>query len=337
MTDAHVVQGAVQVKVVVTAAGSLKPNDPGRSTTRTLDARILGIDRDSDLGLLRIEAEGLPFLQFGNSDALRQGDLVLAIGSPLGLHNSVSMGVVSAPARAVNDDNPILYIQTDASINPGNSGGALVDARGLLIGLNTFIVSQSGGNEGIGFAIPSNVVRNVYEQLRRKGKVSRGSVGLFVQNISPLIAKGLTLALEHGVVIADVRPEGPADHAGLKRRDIVLSINGTRIDTAREFGDAISRRQGGEKITFVIQRGDSRFSVAVEVAEQPTPWDPLAALASPEKNLVPRLGILCIEIDKQVAEMLPDLRRSYGLIVAAKSSEGPGQLIDLQPGDVIHQ
>ena len=176
ITNAHVIQGAINLKVLPQS-----PRPPGAEPRQILrplpvDARVLGIDRESDLALLKIDAKNLPVLPFGDSDKLRQGDLVLAIGSPLGLRNSVSMGVVSAAGRAISDDNPILYIQTDASINPGNSGGALVDHDGFLVGVNSFIVTQSGGNEGIGFAIPSNVVRNVYRQLKQKGRVSRGSV-----------------------------------------------------------------------------------------------------------------------------------------------------------------
>src|SRR5579863_2743906 len=169
MTNAHVVYGAVNVKVLLAAPSANTPDPQQTRPARTLDARILGIDRDSDLALLRIEVNGLSSLRFADSDTVHQGDLVLAIGSPLGLRNSLSMGVVSNPARPASEENPILYIQTDASINPGNSGGALVDTEGNLIGLSTFILSQSGGNEGIGFAIPSNVVRSVYHQLRQKG------------------------------------------------------------------------------------------------------------------------------------------------------------------------
>lgn len=211
-----------------------------------------------------------------------------------------------------------------------------MDTRGLLIGLNTFIVSSSGGNQGLGFAIPSNVVRNVYEQLRHKGKVSRGSVGLFVQDITPVLAKGLGLQFQEGVVIADVEPNGPGDIAGLKRRDIILTLNTHAVETARQFEDDIYRRQGGEKISLVIQRAGQRLTVSTDVKQQAAPWDPLASLASPEKNLIPRLGILCIEIDKDVAQLLPDLRRSYGIIVAAKASQGQAQFVDLQPGDIIH-
>lgn len=338
MTNSHVVQGAVRVQVLIPSrpspAGS--PDDAPPAHTRSLDARIVGVDAESDLALIRVDEAGLPTLRFGDSDAIHQGDLVFAIGSPMGLRNSVSMGVVAAAARAVSDDNPILYIQTDASINPGNSGGALVDTRGRLVGLNTFIVSRSGGSEGIGFAIPSNVVRSVYEQLKQKGRVSRGSVGLFVQDNGAVMAKGLSLATERGVVIADVEPAGPAEAAGLKRRDVILTLNSRGLENARQFRDDIYRRRGGEKVTIEIQRGSDRLTFRLTVKEQAAPWDPLAALASPEKNLVSRLGILCIEIDKDVAQLLPDLRRSYGLIVAAKAPQGQSQLIDLQPGDIIH-
>jgi len=151
-----------------------------------------------------------------------------------------------------------------------------------------------------------------------------------------VLAKGLDLPLQRGVVVADVDPDGPADKAGLKRRDIILSFNTHEIETARQFDDDVYRRKGGEKISLVIQRGDNRLTVPVQVREQSAPWDPLAALASPEKNLVPRLGILCIEIDKDVAQLMPDLRRSYGLIVAAKAPERQTQFVDLQPGDIIH-
>jgi serine protease Do len=332
MTNAHVVRGAIGIKVLIGATD----NAGSRRAARTFDARILGVDSESDLALLRIETSGLPVLQFGDSDSLRQGDLVLAVGCPLGLRNSVSMGVVSAAARAINDENPILYIQTDASINPGNSGGALVDTNGALVGLNTFIVSQSGGNEGIGFAIPSNVVRSVYQQLRHKGRVARGSLGIFVQDVTPVMAKGLGLPLSEGVVVADVLPDGPAREAGVKRRDIILSVNGTAMETARQFDDAIYRRQDGEQVKLNIRRGDERLSLTAEVEEESSPQDSLAGLISPEKNLISRLGIFCVEIDKQIAETMPNLRRQWGLIVAAKSQEGQAQFIDLEPGDVIH-
>lgn len=311
MTNAHVVQGAIQVRVLIPAKPGGAPQDAGtRPRSHSVEARVIGVDRESDLALIRVDEQQLPELPFGDSDQLKQGDLVFALGSPMGLSNSVSMGVVSAAQRAVSDDNPILYIQTDASINPGNSGGALVDTNGMLVGMNTFIVSRSGGNEGIGFAIPSNVVHSVYEQMKTKGRVSRGTVGAFVQNITPVMAKALGLPVEQGVVVADIEPNGPAEIAGLKRRDVVLSLNTRPIETARQFTSHIYRRESGETIHMLVQRGDDRLQIEVQVKEQKEPWDPLAALASPEKNLVRRLGILCIEIDKNVVGMLWHCRSS---------------------------
>lgn len=337
MTNAHVVAGAVRIRVSVQDANTpASVQGTPFVDTRFFSARILGVDRDSDLALLKIAGRGLPALNLADSDKVRQGDLVFAVGSPLGLRNSLSMGVVSAPARALSDDSPILFIQTDASINPGNSGGALVDITGDVIGMNTFIVSQSGGNEGIGFAIPSNIIRSTYEQLRRTGRVSRGSIGVIAQDITPVMARGLALPIGHGVIVADVDPGGPADRSGLKRKDIVLDFDGHRITTSVQLANDVYRLRGGDKAKVTVLRGNNRLALEIEIHEQAGSFDPLAALASPERNLVPRLGILCVEIDQRVAELMPDLRRQYGLIVVARSPEGQAQFIDLEPGDIIH-
>jgi serine protease Do len=329
VTNAHVVRGAVKVRVLLASTAKGGAGVP-------LEARIVGIDRESDLALIKVGQEGLPTLRFGNSDALRQGDVVLAIGSPLGLRNSVSMGIVSASARAVNEESPMVYVQTDASINPGNSGGALVNVDGALMGINTFILSQSGGSEGIGFAIPSNTVRNVYTQLKRKGHVHRGTVGIAAQTITPVLAEGLGLARQSGVIAADVEPDGPAERAGVKRGDILLSMDGRGLDSARQLESGVYRRQKGEKAALKVLRAQDEMDVSVGVEELENQDDPLAGLVTPEKNLIPRLGVLCIEIDKRVAAMMHGLRQQYGLIVAAKSPEGQGRYIELRPGDVIH-
>ena len=329
MTNAHVVRGAVKVRVLLASPAKTGAGVP-------LEARIVGIDRESDLALIKVSQDGLPTLRFGNSNALRQGDVVLAIGSPLGLRNSVSMGIVSSASRAVNEESPMEYVQTDASINPGNSGGALVNVDGALMGINTFILSQSGGSEGIGFAIPSNTVRNVYTQLKQKGHVHRGTVGIAAQAITPALAEGLGLARQIGVIAADVEPDGPAERAGLKRGDILLSMDGRRLDSARQLDSGVYRRQKGEKVALKVLRATDEMDVSVGVEELENEDDPLADLVTPEKNLISRLGVLCIEIDKRVASMVEGLRQQYGLIVAAKSPQGQGRYIDLRPGDVIH-
>jgi serine protease Do len=331
ITNAHVIRGAVNVRVLM---ASMKTPD----SDAPVDARIVGIDRGTDLALLKVDRTGLPTLPFGDSDSLSQGDIVLALGSPLGLKNSVSMGVVSAPARQISEDNPLAYIQTDASINPGNSGGALVSVEGRLMGINSFIYSQSGGSQGIGFAIPSNIVQNVYQQLKKQGHVHRGEVGALVQNITPVLAAALKLPRPSGVIVSDVEPRGPAELGGLKPRDIVLSLDGRPMEYGRDFDLTFYRRQKGDKVSLKVLRDGKELTepILIEVDEQEDDEDALADSVKPENNLVPRLGILCIEIESKIAKLLPDLRQPDGLIVAAKSPDGQGRYIDLKSGDVIH-
>lgn len=335
VTNAHVVSGAVSVKVAFTAARSADEKPDAGAELERVDAKIVGIDSESDLALLKIERNGLKALEFMNSDRLRQGDLVLAFGAPMGLPNSVSLGVVSAPSRSLGADDPMVYVQTDASINPGNSGGALVNMSGVLVGLNTFILSKSGGNEGLGFAIPANTVRDVYLQLRKNGEVKRGELGVFAQNITRVMAKGLSLAREHGVVLGDVEPDGPADKAGLKTGDVLLTLDGQAIGSANQLENRVFRRQAGDTVQLNVLRAKDLLEVSTSVRERVGAGNLLARLVHPEKNLISRLGVLCIQIDKDIAAMIPGLRRQYGLMVAAKSPGGLTQFVDLQTGDII--
>ena len=218
VTNAHVVENATRIEVELPFDAS--GGAPGRSILkrrgRVAAARVVAIDQETDIAVVKVEARALPALPFGDSDALRSGQLVLAFGSPLGLDSSVTMGVVSAVARQLTPEDPMIYIQTDATINPGNSGGALVDTEGRLVGINTLIYSQSGGSEGIGFAAPSNIVRNVFSQIRKYGRVRRGEIGVSSQTITPLMAEALGLTFDAGVIVADVTPGGPAAKAGLE-------------------------------------------------------------------------------------------------------------------------
>ena len=215
VTNAHVVSGARKVRVRIadesSGEGSLLQPSGG-----VLEARIVGVDRETDLAVLKVERTGLTPLTLGDSDKLRQGQLVMAFGSPLGLENSVSMGVVSSVARQIKPDDTMMYIQTDAPINPGNSGGPLVDADGRVMGINTFILSQSGGSEGLGFAIPSNIIQSVYTQIRKEGHVHRSEIGVAAQTITPEMAAGLKLPQDWGVLFSDVdagRARGPGRRA----------------------------------------------------------------------------------------------------------------------------
>ncbi|MEY2428701.1 MAG: serine protease Do, partial [Verrucomicrobiota bacterium] len=188
VTNAHVVQGARRIRIRLSEEAAASALRDGKSRHALFDAKLVAGDRDTDLALLKIDATDLPALELSDSSDLKQGQLVLAFGSPLGLDNSVSMGVVSSVARKLDPDSPTIYVQTDAAINPGNSGGPLVDTSGRVVGINTLILSQSGGNEGIGLAIPSNVVRSVYNQVRNDGHVHHHQIGVSARNITPALA-----------------------------------------------------------------------------------------------------------------------------------------------------
>jgi serine protease Do len=336
VTNAHVVQGARRIEVQL--AVSLE-HTTGHSIIRPsgtkLLARIVGIDRGSDLAVLKIDRTGLAFLRFGDSEELRQGQLVLAFGNPLGLANSVSLGVVSSVARQIKADDPMIYIQTDAPINPGNSGGPLLNADGQVVGINTFILSQSGGSEGIGFSIPSNIVRSVVRQIRKDGHVHRGEIGVYAQSITPSLAAGLELSRDWGVLLGDVDPDGPAAESGLTSGDIVLTLNGKVMENARQLEVNLYSMPVGEKVKIQVLRGDQKLGFEVEVIERDDDPQRFADLVNPEENVIAKLGILGIEINSKIAQMLPDLRKKYGIVVAARASGSPFSAA-LAPGDVIY-
>ncbi len=339
VTNAHVVEGARKVQVLLpvsdpdmkTASSTLKPRG------RRVGAQIVGVDRETDLAVLRVQGKDLPHLELSDSDELRQGQIVLAFGSPFGLENSVSMGVVSAMARQLTPGSPMVYIQTDATINPGNSGGPLVDTEGRVVGINTMIVTHAGGSEGIGFAAPSNIVRNVYNQLRSSGRVRRGHIGVRAQTITPILAAGLGLDREWGVVIADVHPDGPADKAGLLIGDIVLTLNGKPMENGRQLEVNLYRYAVGEEVAIEISRGGSLSTIRVPVIERQDDPRRFSDLVKPDRNLIPKLGILGIDVDDYTARMLPTIREKSGVIVAARAADAPFRDDTLMPGDIIHR
>ena len=247
VTNAHVVVNARKVRVRIADESPAGADGGMQPSGRILDARIVGVDRETDLAVLKVERDGLTPLALGDSDTLHQGQLVMAFGNPLGLENSVSMGVVSSVARQIKPDDTMIYIQTDAPINPGNSGGPLVDSNGRVMGLNTFILSQSGGSEGLGFAIPSNIIKNVYTQIRQEGHVHRSEIGVFGQTITPQMAAGLGLSQDWGVVLSDLEPGGPGDVAGLQAGDIVVSLNGKNVGNARQMQVTLYRYPVGSE------------------------------------------------------------------------------------------
>lgn len=341
VTNNHVVRNARRIRVQLVSP----PDEPGsiRNSTlhahgKLLEATVVGVDREADLAVLKVETPAkLPVLKFADSDNLRQGQMVLAFGNPLGLENSVSLGIVSSVGRQIKPDDPMVYIQTDASINPGNSGGPLTDVDGNVVGINTFILTQSGGSEGIGFAIPGNVVKNVYEQIRRDGHVHRGEIGVTAQSITPELAAGLDLKQDTGVVLGDVAPEGPGDKGGLKPGDIVLSLNGRSMMNARQFQTALYSIRLNQVIEVGVLRGTEKLTAKVTVSERDDDPFRFLDLVKPEESRVPKLGIVGVPITQEIAKVLPDTRMPYGIIVAARTgdAEYSGQG-GLKLGDVIY-
>ena len=340
VTNAHVIANATRVLV------ELPPRPEVMSERRSViqprgelvTAQVVGADQGTDLAVLRVQVDRpLPVLSLGDSEELNAGELVMAFGSPLGLANSVSMGVVSAVARQTRVDDEMIYIQTDASINPGNSGGPLVDMDGQVVGINTFIISQSGGHEGIGFAVPSNIVSTVYEQIRRFGRVRRGEIGVRAQTITPELAQGLGLSQDWGVVLADVHPGGPAHEAGLQVGDIVLTLDDKVIENARQLQVNLFPRRAGEQVEVAVLRGDRQATYTVFPVDRRSDPDRFERLVNPDQHLIPRLGILALNITPEVAAMLPPLRRSTGVVVAVSSPRAvPVRGEPLLPGDIIH-
>lgn len=338
VTNVHVVDGAERVQVRLPIP--VDEDHPGRSILKPrgklVGAQIVGVDRETDIAVLKVERTGLPYLELGDSDEIRPGQLVFAFGSPRGLDNSVSMGVVSAVARQLRPEDPMVYIQTDAPINPGNSGGPLVDAAGNVVGINTFNLSESGGSEGLGFAAPSNIVRNVYTQIRNIGYVRRGTIGVHAQTITPSLAAGMDLAREWGVVLGDVYPTSPAEQAGLMIGDIVLTLDGKPMENGRQFDVNVYGTPIGARVNMEVLRGQRRLDVTVAVLERQDAANRFFPMVSPEENLVRQLGILAIDLTDQVTRMLPSLRIRSGVVVAMRSPDASYGQLELQAGDVIH-
>src|SRR5579875_1097668 len=329
VTNNHVVAGARRIEVLL-YSGARQPRGS------RIPARLVGADRETDLAVIKIDKTGLPTLPFGDSNLLKQGQLVMAFGNPMGLEGSASMGIVSSARRRLRPDDPMVYIQTDAPINPGNSGGPLVDAGGRVVGLNTMIITQSGGSEGLGFAIPSDTVSSVYQQIRKDGHVHRGQIGIVVQPMPPELAEGLRPSKASGVLAADVTPDGPADKAGLKIRDIILSVNGRTMNEAPELETAIYRLNLSDVVHLTVLRGDEKLEYDVPVIERDDDPQRFADMVNPQDNLVSKLGILGIDIDQKVSDLLPDLRHQYGVLVAARSANPPYTGPALEIGDVIY-
>jgi serine protease Do len=315
VTNAHVVRGAQRLRVEIPLATAGQSILAPRG--RTVSGEVVGIDLETDLAVIKVDERNLPALAFGDSDLLSAGQLVLAFGSPLGLHNSVSLGVISAVARQLEPESPMIYVQTDASINPGSSGGPLVDVRGRVVGINTLMVSQAGGNDGLSFAAPSNIVRTVYDQIRKHGRVRRGDIGVRVQTVTPALAAGLKLSRNGGVIVADVAPRSPAARAGLQPGDLVLTVDGKPMENGRQLQVTLYRRFVGDVVTLELLRDGKPLTAPVAVAERDDALAGLSEAIDPRQNRIDRLGIVGVNLDQRIAAMLPVQRVPSGVVVAS--------------------
>jgi serine protease Do len=339
LTNAHVIEGGRRIEIVLpeTPRAAASPlNSLVKTHGQLAEARVVGVAREVDLALLKIDATGLVPLPLADYDAVHQGELVFAFGSPQGLRNSVTMGVVSSAARQPDDDHPMVYVQTDAPINHGNSGGPLVNVRGELVGINTYILSESGGSQGLGFAIPSAIVAVAVQQLRTYGHLHQGQIGAQLQTVTPDLARGLKLSQSWGVIVSDVLPGGPADLAGLRVADIVLRIDGRPMDSLPLLAFYLYARHAGDRLRLEVRRGTEAIALDIPVTERPDEIDRLSDRIDPEKSVVRQLGILGLEINDGLTPILPRLRLATGVIVAARTPDPHAADVSLSAGDVIH-
>jgi serine protease Do len=326
LTNHHVIDGAENITI-----------DLGHN--RTYKAKVVGSDAPSDLAVLKISANGLPVLQLADSDKVRVGDVCLAVGNPLGIGQTVTAGIVSAKGRATETGTGSFqdFLQTDAPINKGNSGGALVNTRGELIGINSQILSPNGGNIGIGFAIPSNMARNVMDQLMSKGKVQRGMLGVTIQQITPDLAQGLGLPTNKGVLVSGVTPGGPADKAGIKQGDVILQLNGHDVNSSNDLRNTVAAMAPGSDVTLTILRNGSQQTVQAHLVE----LNEQAARAAEENGSnggeAGKLGITVVPMTPAIAQQLGVPRNTPGVAIQTVDPNGPAAQAGLQQGDIIQQ
>lgn len=328
LTNNHVVDNADEVKVALTPDG------------REYAAKVVGKDPESDIAVLKIDAKGLPAIHLADSDQLEVGDLVLAIGNPFGIGQTVTMGMVSATGRGTSQLDLVYqdFIQTDAAINPGNSGGALVDAEGRLVGINTWIVSRSGGNEGIGFAIPVNLARSVMENLIAHGKVSRGFMGVLLQDVNPALAGEFGLKETSGAIVTEVTPDSPADKAGLREGDVITEFNGKPVRNRRQLQLQVGQTAPGEKVTVKVLREGKSKELELTLKERPSQM----ALGDRRQSTEPEgddalHGVAVADIDSRVRNryrLPPDLE---GAVVISVPEDSPAYEAGLREGDVIQE
>jgi serine protease Do len=322
LTNNHVVEGATEVVVRLI-------------DRREYDAEVVGTDPQSDLALLKIKEDNLPYLEFADSEKARVGEWVLAIGSPFGLDYSVSAGIISAMGRSIPSDgnqNYVPFIQTDVAINPGNSGGPLFNLDGDVVGINSQIYTRSGGSIGLSFAIPSNLANDVVRQLKDNGRVDRGWLGVVIQDVDRDLALSFGLEKPEGALISQMEPNGPAERSGLKVGDIILEFNGRSMSTSSDLPYAVGPTRAGSTVPALVMRKGQRLEISVTVGTRGQTEEEQVA-SSQQEAITSRLGL-------QVEEIPDDLKDSdnvAGVLINNVVQDSPAATAGLQSGDILVQ
>jgi serine protease Do len=323
LTNNHVVDGADEVKVTL---------QDGREFT----AKVVGRDPKTDVAVLKIDAKDLPTVPMADSDKIEIGDVVLAIGNPFGIGQTVTTGIVSAKGRANMGLDYEDFIQTDAAINPGNSGGALVDADGRLVGINTAILSRSGGNQGIGFAVPTNLARDVMQSLIKDGHVTRGYLGITIQDVTPALAKEFKLKEKSGALVSDVTPRSPAEKAGLKSGDLLVEFNGKPVADSRHLKLEVARTHPGQTVPVKILRDGA--SKTIEVAVKTLPGTEQLAKAEKSGEDTGTLnGVGVANLDDRTRQQFDVPKNVTGAVITEVKPDSAAAEAGLKPGDVIQE
>ncbi len=322
LTNDHVVREATEILVSL-------------ADGRELDAEVVGSDPKTDIAVLKVEAEDIPHLPLGDSSEVEVGDIVLAMGNPFGIGQTVTMGIVSATGRGgLNIEAYEDFIQTDAAINPGNSGGPLVNVRGDVIGINTAIISRSGGNQGIGFAVPSNMAREVMEQLIDKGRVVRGWLGVLIQPVNSSVAQAFDLEEAKGALVGDVEPGSPAAEAGLETGDVILEVNGEPVEDVRDLRLKIARAGPDQTVNLQVVRDGKQMDVPVTLGELPEEQE-MARRDGP--GSAPLDGVEVDDLTPQIARQLGLPRDTFGVVVTRVQPGSSAAEAGLRRGDVIQE
>jgi Do/DeqQ family serine protease len=327
LTNNHVIEGATDIKVAL-------------SDRRELKAKLIGTDPQSDIAVLKVEAKDLPTMPMGNSAQAEVGDVVLALGNPFGIGQTVTMGIIGAIGRSgLNIEQYEDFIQTDAAINPGNSGGALINTRGELIAINTAILSGSGGSQGVGFAVPINMARNVMEQILKTGKVTRGYMGAGIQEVTPDLAQGLGLKDSSGVVLTQVEPSGPAAKAGLKAGDVITAIDGKPVATSNALRLRISGTAPGTTVKLrTVRENGATQEIPVTLAQLPTERGERGeGEGTPGKQGEALQGVALEDLTPQLSRRLGISRDIKGVIVSEVDPSSPAADAGLRRGDIIQR